>query len=137
MSSPFSVRANRRVVPPAAARARWVMWAYAALAIGGLIVAIQAQRHKIDGILGALALLILVVSLLGLFITARSAARESREDREREGRTAMLMMIAGQLGQQDDTTLERVAGQKGMAGEAARLILENRAAKRLKADPPA
>ena len=50
-------------------------------------------------------------------------------DRERASGQFMILAIAGQLGKQDDATLQAIAGKGGPAGEAARLILEGRAQK--------
>jgi hypothetical protein len=38
----------------------------------------------------------------------------------------MIVVIAAQLGKQNDATLERVAAKGGPAGEAARMILKGR-----------
>jgi len=57
-------------------------------------------------------------------------ARRAREDREMQSRRDMIVLLAVQLGKQDDETLERVAGKGGSAGEAARLILQGRKEKR-------
>jgi len=49
-----------------------------------------------------------------------------QEQREREGYGAMLVMIAAQLKDQDDTVLERIVAKGGPAGEAAEMVLRGR-----------
>jgi hypothetical protein len=47
-------------------------------------------------------------------------------DRDREGSRTMILLVAAQLGRQDDEALERMVQRGGPAAEAAAMILEGR-----------
>lgn len=57
--------------------------------------------------------------------------QQALADRERAGSQAMILVIAAQLKHQDEPTLQRIAAQKGPAGEAATWILKGRRDKQL------
>lgn len=114
-------------------RYRQLMWVFAAVALFCIWSLVQASRHGRSGPIG-LYWIGLIGSLAALTSSFLRAHRAALAEREREGRTAMLMMVAAELGHRDDETLEKVARSKGLPAEAARMILANRLAKR--APPP-
>lgn len=119
--------------PPVSDEARGYrigMWLLLGVAAVNLLVAFRGIRGGLPPATGAIAAVsflfcIIVAGWLGL-----KGARRAREDREMQSRRDMIVLLAVQLGKQDDETLERVAGKGGSAGEAARLILQGRKEKR-------
>lgn len=121
---------SRPPVSDEAQRYRIGMWVLLAVGAVNLMVAFRGIRGglpRASGVIAAVAFLLCIVAAgwLGL-----KGARRGLEDREMQSRRDMIILLAVQLGKQDDDTLERIAGKGGPAGEAATMILNGRKEKR-------
>ncbi len=131
MSSPFA----RPGAPPpkgtaASRRYRTLLWIYTSVGLSCASSLFAMQKGAVDPGLKPFAVLGTIACTIGTVVSFRAGQRESREERAREERSTMLLIMAAELGKQPDEALERVARQKGMAGEAAQGILAERRRKR-------
>ncbi|MGH7703701.1 MAG: hypothetical protein ACREMO_11440 [Gemmatimonadales bacterium] len=105
---------------------RTIMWLVGLLGLAALLVAVGGVRGWVPRLVGLFAGFAFFGCLIGVSLTGLKAHRQALADRDMEGRRAMIVMLAARLGQQDDTTLTRIAGGDGIAAEAAALILKGR-----------
>ena len=122
--------AGRTGLSQAAQEYRRSMWLAVLLGIAGFTVGIAAIRGNVAPTLGTLGFFVGMGALglaawFGLQVRARTLA-----DREREASGTLTVMLAAQLRDRDEATLESMAQRGGPAGEAARLILEGRRERR-------
>ena len=108
---------------------RW-MWLALLLGIAGFVVGVGAIRGRVAPSLGTLGFIAGLGALglaawFGLQVRARTLA-----DREREASGTLTVMLAAQLRDHDEATLESMARRGGPAAEAARLILQGRKERR-------
>ena len=102
------------------------MWGVVALGSPGLFAAFLGARRVIPlplGIAGGFAFF--ACALLGALVGLQ-ARRQMQLQRDRENYSTMLVILANQLRDQDDTVLQRIAGKGGPAGEAAEMVLKGR-----------
>jgi hypothetical protein len=95
-----------------------------------VVIAIAAQRGSISRDLAPFSMLGAVFAVVGAFVSFNRGRVLSAEERAHQERTTMTLILAAELGRQDEAALEKVARQSGMAGEAARGILAERRRKR-------
>jgi hypothetical protein len=105
------------------------MWLMALVAMMMLGIAALGARGFVDPWLGMAAggfaaLALVLTGVLGL-----QARRQALADRELAGKREMIVTLTALLGQQDDATLERIAGTRGVQAEVARMLLEGRRAR--------
>lgn len=98
-----------------------------------LVLGLFALGLVVMGIRGTLpresipaSLMIFAGTLLAALWLGIRTHRQAVADRERESQRAMVIVMAAQLGRQDDDTLARIARSGGSAGEAAAMILRGR-----------
>ena len=75
--------------------------------------------------------------MAGATFLGLKSQRQAVADRERESRGAMIILIAAQLGRQDDDSLTRIVARGGPAAEAAAMVLAARRNPRKSAGTPA
>ena len=102
------------------------MWGMVVLGTPGLVAAFLGARQVVPLALGVAGgffffTCVLLGALMGL-----QTRRQLQEQRERESYGAMLVMIAAQVRDQDDSVLERIVAKGGPAGEAAAMVLKGR-----------
>ncbi len=120
---------RRRAAVPVSERARalrlltWGCLLLAGLALGLLVAGTKGwvPRETTGSTTTMFVGLLLAATWTGL-----RAQRQAVADRERESERAMVIVLAAQLGQQDDNTLARMVANGGPAGEAAAGILAGR-----------
>ena len=105
---------------------RLAMWFMLVLALACLAVAVAGLKGWIPGRFGLVAIPAFVCSLgFGGWLGLR-AHRRAEADQDMRSQREMIVLLAAQLGKQDDEALERIAARGGPAGEAASLILQGR-----------
>jgi hypothetical protein len=122
--------AGRTGLSQGAQEYRRAMWLSVLMGVAGFVVGIAAMRGSVAPSLGTLGFTVGVGALVlaawfGLQVRARTLA-----DREREASGTLTVLLAAQLRDRDDATLETMAQRGGPAGEAARLILQGRKERR-------
>jgi hypothetical protein len=122
--------AGRTGLSQGAQEYRRAMWLSVLMGVAGFVVGIGAIRGSVAPSLGTLGFTVGVGALVlaawfGLQVRARTLA-----DREREASGTLTVLLAAQLRDRDDATLETMAQRGGPAGEAARLILQGRKERR-------
>ena len=102
------------------------MWLMLLLALLCLGMAIAGLMNWLPRRLGSLANPAFLLSLgFGAWLGLR-AHRSADADQEIRSRRDMIVLLAAQLGKQDDETLAGVVARGGPAGEAAEMILRGR-----------
>ena len=105
---------------------RFGMWGMVLVGLPGLAAAFLGARQIIPLPLGvAGGFFFLACCLLGALIGVQNQ-RKARQQREVENYGSMLVIIAAQLKDQDDSVLERIVTRGGPAGEAAAMVLEGK-----------
>lgn len=105
---------------------RFGMWGMVIIGLPGLVAAFLGARQIIPLALGvAGGFFFLACVLMGALIGVQNQ-RKARQQREVENYGSMLVIIAAQLKDQDDTVLERIVSKGGPAGEAATMVLEGK-----------
>lgn len=101
----------------------WGCLLLAGLALGLLVAGIRGwvPRETTGSATTMFLGLLLAASWTGL-----RARRQAVADRERDSERAMIIVLAAQLGRQDDEALARMVKQGGPAGDAAAMILAGR-----------
>jgi hypothetical protein len=122
--------AGRAGLSEGAREYRRAMWLSVILGGAGFVVGIIAVRGGIAPSLGTLGFAtgvgaLVLAAWFGLQVRARTLA-----DREREASGTLTVLLAAQLRDRDEATLEQMVRRGGPAGEAARLILEGRKERR-------
>lgn len=112
----------------------WVVLALGLLVLGMIWMAVRGALPR--GSMGSL-LTIFFALMAGATLLGLKSRRLAVADRERESRSAMIILIAAQLGRQDDDTLARIVAKGGPAGEAAAMVLAGRREPRKSAGTPA
>jgi hypothetical protein len=102
------------------------MWFFLVLAILLLAVAIAGARGVVPRMIGLISVGGFFFFLTCAVLLGYQARRAAIHDRDQGTASSMLVLMAGMLKDQDDATLERIAGAGGPAGEAASLLLERR-----------
>ena len=105
---------------------RGAMWVMTLLGLLALLVAVGGILKWVPLWVGLLGSVGFIASLCAAGILGVKAHHQALSDRGMESRRAIIVMIATQLGKQDDATLTRIATRKGLAGDAATLILKGR-----------
>jgi hypothetical protein len=120
----------RKTLSDAANEYRQAMWASGVVglvALGLASLAAQGIPPRAYGILG------LGVGTATLLLSAWfgiRARQQALKDQEVAARRSMIVMLAAQLGSQDDETLAKIVLRGGPAAEAASLILKGRRERR-------
>lgn len=104
-------------------RLMWLLGVLGLLALGVALLAVRGHAPRSAGIPG-LAIGLVAVLLSGWF--GWRARQQALHDQEMVAQRSMTVLLAAQLGHQDDATLARIAAKPGPAAEAARLILKGR-----------
>ena len=112
----------------------WVVLLLGLVVLGTSWMAVRGMLPRES--LGSL-LTIFFALMTGAALLGAKCRRQAVADRERESRSAMIILIAAQLGRQDDGTLSRIAGKGGPAGEAAAMVLAARREPRKSVGTPA
>lgn len=112
----------------------WVVVSLALLVLGLIVMAIRGSLPRET--LGSLLLMFLAL-MAGATLLGLKSRRQAVADRDRESRSAMIILIAAQLGRQDDDTLARIVAKGGPAGEAAAMVLAGRREPRKSVGTPA
>ncbi len=123
---------RRRAAVTVSERARalrlltWGCLLLAGLALGLLVAGIRGwvPRETTGSATTMFLGLLLAASWTGV-----RAQRQAVADRERDSERAMVIVLAAQLGRQDDEALARMVKQGGPAGDAAAMILAGRRAR--------
>jgi hypothetical protein len=102
------------------------VWGMIFIAGLALVLAFAGARRWVPRETMGSALLMFAGAALGAVWLGIKAHRRTLADRDRASGQAMIVLLAAQLGKQDDATLQRIAGKSGPAGEAARMILKGR-----------
>jgi hypothetical protein len=102
------------------------MWLFLGLGVALIAIAVSGLRGLVEPQVGVAAVTGFFPCLLLAVFFGLKSRRIAAEEREARSAGSMLVLIAGMLKQQDDATLERIAGTSGPAAEAAALLLENR-----------
>ena len=112
----------------------WVVLVLGLVVLGMIWMAVRGvlPRESMGSLLTIFFGLMAGATLLGL-----KSRRQAVADRERESRSAMIILIAAQLGRQDDDTLARIVAKGGPAGEAAAMVLAGRREPRKSVGTPA
>lgn len=112
----------------------WVVLVLGLVVLGMIWMAVRGAlpRESMGSLLTIFFALMAGATLLGL-----KSRRLAVADRERESRSAMIILIAAQLGRQDDDTLTRIVAKGGPAGEAAAMVLAGRREPRKSVGTPA
>ncbi len=108
-------------------RMMWLILAAAFLPLAVVFAGLRGMAPR-EMVLAAVPLLFASFSFAGWM--GWRAHQQALADRERAGSQTMILLIAAQLKDQDEATLQRIAAQRGPAGEAARWILKARSEKR-------
>lgn len=116
----------RAALSDGATEYRRLMWALGVLGLLALGVAVLAARGHAPRGAGMFGLMIGLVAVLLSGWFGWRAREQALHDQEIVARRSMIVLLAAQLGHQDDATLARLATQPGPAGEAAALILKGR-----------
>jgi hypothetical protein len=106
------------------------MWLVVMVGIGALGLAALGARGFIDPRLGITGGALAAVALAFAVVLGWQVRRQALADRELAGHRAMIVTMAAMLGQEDDATLERIAASKGTHADVARMLLEERRARR-------
>ena len=116
----------RKELSDASNEYRQAMWVLGTIGLGALVVAFLAAKGVVPRMAGAFGVGIgaALVTLSAWF--GFRARQQALQDQEIAARRSMLVMMAAQLGHQDDDTLARIAQKGGPAGGAARMILDGR-----------
>jgi hypothetical protein len=112
---------------------RQLMWLMVAMGAAGFLLGIAGLRGRAAPSLAPLGFFVGVATLavaawFGLRVRSQTLA-----DREREASGALTVLLAAQLRDRDDATLQGIVAKGGPAGEAARLVLEGRKERRRQA----
>ena len=116
----------RKELSDSANEYRQAMWVFGAIGLVALFVAFLGAKGVLPRLAGVFGIGVgaAMVTLSGWFgIRTR---QQALRDQEIAARRSMLVMMAAQLGHQDDDTLAQIARKGGPAGEAARMILDGR-----------
>lgn len=105
---------------------RLAMWGVLGLALALGAVGFAAYKGWVPHEAGASALWLSVAAALGACWLGYRARQRAFADRERESGRAMILLVAAQLGRQDDEALERMVRSGGPAAESAAMVLEGR-----------
>ncbi len=108
-------------------RTMWLILAASFLPLAIILAGLRGMAPR-EMVMAAIPLLFATLGFAGWM--GWRAHQQALADRERAGRQAMILLIAAQLKEQDESTLQRIAGQRGPAGEAANWILKARSEKR-------
>jgi hypothetical protein len=112
----------------------WVVLALGLVVLGLIVMSIKGILPRET--LGSL-LLIFLALMAGATLLGLKSQRQALADGERESRGAMIILIAAELGRQDDETLGRIAARGGPASEAAAMVLAARRNPRKSVGTPA
>ncbi len=116
----------RAALSDGATEYRRLMWLLGVLGLLALGVALLAARGNLPRSAGTLGLPVGLGAVLLSGWFGWRARQQALHDQEIVARRSMIVLLAAQLGHQDDATLTRIATQGGPAGEAAALILKGR-----------
>ncbi|MGH7585443.1 MAG: hypothetical protein ACREMH_04280 [Gemmatimonadales bacterium] len=106
------------------------MWLVVAVGILALGLAALGARGFIDPRLGITGGALAAVALAFAVVLGWQVRRQALDDREVAGHRAMIVTMAAMLGQESDATLERIAASKGTHADVARMLLDERRARR-------
>jgi hypothetical protein len=96
----------------------------AVLALAGAFLGLRGRVPPLPGLFCGLVFLV-AAALAALF--GLQTQRQIRADVAKQERMQSILLVAAQLGRQDDAVLRRLAAQAGLTGDAARMILQGRA----------
>lgn len=116
----------RKALSDAANEYRQAMWVFGAIGLGALLVAFLAAKGAMPRMAGVVGIGIGAAMLTLCAWFGIRARQQALRDQEIAARRSMLVMLAAQLGHQDDDTLARITTKGGPAAEAARMILDGR-----------
>jgi hypothetical protein len=102
------------------------MWAALAVALGAFLLAIAGLNGHAPRAVGIVSLAIFPFGL-GLAVWFSLTDHRARmAAREQQSRAAILAMLAVQLQGQDDAALRKLAGKRGLVGQAAAMLIKGR-----------
>jgi hypothetical protein len=96
------------------------------LSLGFLALGLAGARGTLPPQVGLLSLGGFFSCLVCAILLGYQSRKAVLADRSRDAATSMLVMMAGMLKEEDDSTLERIAAKGGPAADAASLILQRR-----------
>ena len=102
------------------------MWILAVIGLGSLGVSWLAARGSLPRTLGIFGFSIGTAAVMLSAWFGIRARQQALRDQEIAARRSLIVMLAAQLGHQDDETLAGIVRKGGPAGEAAKLILTGR-----------
>jgi hypothetical protein len=106
------------------------MWLLVAGAVSAYAVGIAGIRGAVPRLAGLVGLSLgVAITVVAAYFGLR-AHRRALADQEVSSRRSMIVLLAAELGNKDDQTLETIAGRGGPAGDAANLILKGRRERR-------
>lgn len=121
---------RRHPLSDAAREYRSAMWLLAGVAILAYAVGYAGVRGAVPRLAGLVGLSIGVATTVVAFFFGLRAHRRALTDQEMSSQRTMIVLLAAELGNKDDDTLESIARRGGPAGDAAALILKGRRERR-------
>lgn len=102
------------------------MWFFVIFGLALIGLGLAGARGMVPPQVGILSLGGFFLCLVCAILLGYKSRQVVLENRSVNSATSMLVMMAGMLKEEEDATLERIAGKGGPAGEAASMILQNR-----------
>ena len=121
---------RRHPLSDAAREYRSAMWLLAAMAVVGYAVGYAGVRGAVPRLVGLVGLGVGVATTVLAFFFGLRAHHRALTDREITSERTMIVLLAAELGNKDDETLESIARRGGPAADAAALILKGRRERR-------
>lgn len=126
---------RRHPLSDAAREYRSAMWLLTALAVIAYAVGVAGVRGTVPRLAGLVGFSFGVATTVVAAFFGLQAHRRALADQELSSRRSMIVLLAAQLGNKDDQSLESIAGRGGPAADAAQLILKGRRERRDPARP--
>ena len=121
---------RRHALSDAAREYRSAMWLLAAIAIVAYAVSYAGVNDAVPRLVGLVGLSIGLATTGVAFLFGLRAHRRALADQETSSERTMIVLLAAQLGNKDDETLETITRRGGPAADAAALILKGRRERR-------
>jgi len=121
---------RRHALSDAAREYRSAMWLLAAIAIVAYAVSYAGVNGAVPRLVGLVGLSIGLATTGVAFLFGLRAHRRALADQATSSERTMIVLLAAQLGNKDDETLETITRRGGPAADAAALILQGRRERR-------
>jgi len=121
---------RRHPLSDAAREYRSAMWLLAGIAVVAFAVGYAGMRGAVPRLVGLVGLSVGIATAMVAFYFGLRAHRRALTDQEMSSERTMIVLLAAQLGNKDDETLESITRRGGPAADAASLILKGRRERR-------